>query len=139
PIALEAFASDLTVNHRYISEINTELLVGYQGIVIKSPLATGKTSLVKRLVTEYEADFKRKPSVLVISHLQALAENIADRLEMELYKNIDTQFMPSVPQLVISYNSLYKIGSKKFDIVVIDEAEQFHRHLSGGTMRGAEA
>jgi hypothetical protein len=139
PVDLPSLDPDFVVNLPYIGDLDPDLLEGNAGILIQSALATGKTEFVKRYKGHLERKLGHTPSVLYVTHLQALAANIAARLELELYLDIPGGWLGSASQLVISYDSLHKLGQDKhYDLVVIDEIEQFSRHLFGGTMRGGE-
>lgn len=129
--ALPSFSADAQVNLRYISELPTAY---YQQptLLIKSPLATGKTELARRMIAAQAPE----RNILVLTHRAALAENIAERLEMESYKTIPTEYLPSASRLVCSFDSLHKIGAvDRFDLLIIDEFEQFVPHLWAGTIR----
>lgn len=136
--------ADLTVQQRFISAIGMDKLPREGALLVQSPIGTGKTELVKNLIKRDTSPDGKKPNVLVITHRQSLAQNISERLEMECYKNIPTDYMRSVSQLVIVYNSLWKLalpGTKlpEYDLIVIDEIEQFHQHLGGGTFKHDQA
>jgi hypothetical protein len=138
PVNIPTLQSHETAQLRYISDLPTTTILDRGCVLIKSPVGTGKTELVKRLIADL--DQNNTASVLVITHRQALAADIARRLDIECYKTIPDHMLSKAHRLVISYNSLYKIGTRRqWDLVVIDEIEQFHQHLFGGTFRGGEA
>ena len=136
-ITIPLFHAEKKVNMRYISDLPLSEL-GHTN-AIRSPLATGKTSLISKIIQAAEPSAK----ILVITHLQALAENISERLSqecdlpVECYHHIPHDYRPSAQRLVCSYDSLHTIRDD-WDYVFIDEHEQFHRHLTSGTMRGGE-
>lgn len=136
--------ADLTVHQRFISSIGMDKLPHEGALLVQSPIGTGKTELVKNLIKRDTSPAGIKPNILVITHRQSLAQNISERLELECYKSIPTDYMRSASQLVIVYNSLWKLalpGTKlpQYDLIIIDEIEQFHQHLGGGTFKGDEA
>jgi|GEM_PF-2414220 len=137
PVTVPLFAPNKIVNMRYISELPLSQL-GHTN-AIRSPLATGKTSLISKIIQNANPNAK----ILVITHLQALAENISERLSaecdlpVECYHQIPHEYRKSPYRLVCSYDSLHTI-SDDWDYVFIDEHEQFQKHLTGGTMRGGE-
>lgn len=136
-ITIPFFEAEKIVNMRYISELPLEELG--ETNAIRSPLATGKTSLISKIIQDADPTAR----ILVITHLQALAENISERLSVECdytvecYHQIPHEYRKSPYRLVCSYDSLHTIRDD-WDYVFIDEHEQFHRHLTGGTMRGRE-
>jgi hypothetical protein len=136
-VTVANFKASEIVDLQYISELDLGKLGATNAI--RSPLATGKTALIAKII-------KAAPSharVLIITHLQALAENISERLSAELpnpiecYRHIPLEYRPSAYRLVCSYDSLHTIADE-WDYVFIDEHEQFHRHLGSGTMKGGE-
>jgi hypothetical protein len=149
-VALRQVQPDLRVNLRYISDVEIAQLERFSALMIKSALGTGKTELVPRLLARLRELLGYEPRALIITHRTALAKNIANRLNFECYKELDSKAMRSAgvslrdaPQLVISFDSLWKIAVvkealPKYDIVVVDEINQFMPHLAGGTMKGSE-
>ena len=137
PLTIPLFEAEKIVNMRYISNLALNELGATNAI--RSPLATGKTSLISKIIQNADPNAK----ILVITHLQALAENISGRLSdecdipVECYHQIPHEYRKSAYRLVCSYDSLHTI-SDEWDYVFIDEHEQFQRHLTGGTMRGGE-
>jgi hypothetical protein len=139
----EPFTADMTVNMPYVSELDLNALPNHS-LLVRSAIGTGKTELVHRLIQHKAQELGYQPTVLVVTHRQALAQNIAERLGMECYKDLDSAWYRSAPQLVIVYNSLWKLGAMnepipQYDLLVIDEIEQFHNHLGGNTFTGGEA
>jgi hypothetical protein len=135
-VTVSSFKNDVSVNLQYISELDVAKLSATNAI--RSPLATGKTSLITKIIQQAP-----NARILIITHLQALAENISERLSAELqvpiecYRHIPVEYRQSVQRLVCSYDSLHTIADN-WDYVFIDEHEQFHRHLGSGTMKGGE-
>jgi hypothetical protein len=139
PVSLPDFEAHQTVNMRYISELPVDVVLKHRAVLVKSPVGTGKTALVKRLIAAL--DRSGTANVLVVTHRQALAADIAARLGLECYQTIPDDRLVQAHRLVITYNSLHKISAsdRPWDLVVIDEIEQFHQHLFGETFRGGEA
>lgn len=137
PITVPFFKAEKIVNMPYISDLSLNELG--QTNLIRSPLATGKTSLISKIIQNADPMAR----ILVITHLQALAENISERLSaecdytVECYHQIPYEYRKTPHRLVCSYDSLHTIRDD-WDYVFIDEHEQFHRHLTGGTMRDGE-
>jgi hypothetical protein len=109
--------------------------------LLKSPIGTGKTAWIARNLPRDDS------RILVISHRRSLARELTKRLnreflDFELYENCANlhELLRSVPRLVITPNSLYKLlkpdGSLPsiYDIVVIDEMEQVLDHVTGNTL-----
>jgi len=132
-VKLNKFTSTKQVNMRYISNLNVIELGSTN--VIRSPLGTGKTALIERMIGETDK-FAPDAKVLVLTHLQVLAGNIANRLGIDVYSGIPHEYRGMAQRLVCSYDSIHTI-SDEWDLVFIDEHEQFHQHLNSGTMKGA--
>lgn len=132
-VELTKFTATKSVNMQYISDLPIVELGSTN--VIRSPLSTGKTVLVERMIEEI-SKFAPDAKVLVLTHLQALAQNIADRLGIDVYSGIPHDYRHMAQRLVCSYDSIHTIADD-WDIVFIDEHEQFHRHLNSGTMQGS--
>jgi hypothetical protein len=141
PVKLPDFPATRTVDLPYISDINPDFLSSTSAI--RSPLATGKTSLISRQIARIDATSDSSARVLVITHLQNLANNIAERLSRDLddpiesYRDIPHEYRKSVTRIVVSYDSLHTVRDN-WDYVFVDEFEQLQRHLSSGTMTNHE-
>lgn len=132
------------VNISHVSNLDQDDLLKYLTLLIRSSINTGKTELAARLIAHLERILGYKPNVLVLTHRESLARNIAERLDIECYKDIDPDWLRSAPQLVLCVNSAHKLLAPgqplpHYDLVIIDEIEQFLRHLGGGTFKGPEA
>lgn len=139
PIRLADLRAHETISTRYVSDLAASDVLQHRAVAIKSPLNTGKTELVKRLIAHLEQG-AHTANILVITHRQALAADIAQRLGLEVYSSIPAHMLQYANRLVITLNSLHKIGTDHaWDLVVIDELEQFAQHPYGGTFRGKEA
>ena len=144
-----AAEGDITVNLRYISDIDIELLPMAGGLVVRSPINTGKTRLAALLIARLRAWLGRPVRVLVIVHRRLLAQDETRRLNEEglvfvCYLGLSKAELRQVDQLVICANSVPKLitrggGLPTFDLVLIDESEQGLDHLGGGTFRKGEA
>jgi Origin of replication binding protein len=105
-------------------------------LLIKSPIGTGKTEVLKELIKRYQR-------CLIIVHRQALARAIAERLGLPCYSDLSPQELVNVNQVVICLNSLPKLVGNSplaaYDLIAIDEFTQVIEHLDGDTFRGHEA
>lgn len=143
PFTPDKLDADIHVNMPYISELALEE-IPQSALLIRSAIGTGKTELVKKIIASEAQKRGYKPTVLVITHRQALAENIAQRLGMTCYKHVESEALRQTYQLVMVYNSLWRLSSSEdkipqYDLIIIDEIEQFHEHLGGSTFTAGEA
>lgn len=142
-VELPTLTADLAVNLRYISDLAEE---GLQRILkagtalVRSPMGTGKMTLVERLVAQFQQEQGRTPSVLYIASLTNLCEDAAQRLDgFVSYQYLDDlEQMGATARITCTPNSLHKLGKRHFDIVVIDEATQTLEAFWGRTMAAGE-
>ncbi len=144
------FSADMTVNLRYISTLQIENFVRSRAVLVKSPIGTGKTEAATNLIEHLGKILGRPPKVLALTHRQALADDLARRLSQnkgghtfECYKGLEAADLRRISNLVICYDSVWKLATvgerlPQYDLIIIDEIEQFHQHLGGDTMRGSE-
>lgn len=90
-------------------------------VVIRSPMGTGKTELLRR-------ELGRCPSILSLTHRITLGRQAANRLNLALYSDTNIQ---RVNRLEITVDSLYKLPTyqNRYHTVVLDEVEQILSHM----------
>jgi hypothetical protein len=100
-------------------------------LLVKSGMGTGKTHQLETLVQSYlEAGL----SVLAITHLTSLAGALVRRLHMDDYRTDGLNVRES-RGLVICVNSLWRIAGVHFDVVILDESEQFIRAMASPELK----
>lgn len=111
--------------------------------LVRSPMGTGKTQSAVALVKECKA---RGQSVLVIGHRRSLLRTLAQRLGLDLYFETigDDEGATQFQAIAVSDGYAICLDSvptrlqpdiHKFDVIIVDEAEQVIRHLAGGTLK----
>lgn len=108
-------------------------------LTIKSDQNTGKTEALKMLVQDA---IKRGLRVLILTHRQALAQDLAKRLGARCYLDeIGQSYIVGKGEgLVLCVNSLKSFLMRSRyektapDLIIIDESEQVGRHLAGETI-----
>lgn len=125
-------------NNYFLSKNLLDAITEYETIIVRSPIGTGKTELVKRAVEEMDYS----ESVLYVSHLVSLATDAAKRLDLELYSDYKGQklndsteaTLNEVNHIAICLNSLPMLcnngKARRFDVVIIDEIEQLLRRCT---------
>lgn len=102
-------------NSRYISDILLDRKE--QLILLDSPLGSGKTTAIKKLI-KYN-NYKR---VLIIAPRITFSQYIASDMETELYLNEKVDLCAN--KLTISMESLYKVkGKQNPQLLILDETE----------------
>jgi hypothetical protein len=106
-----------------------------RGIIIKSPIGTGKTELLKRRLAA-------ESSVLVVGHRRNLLRNMAERLGLTYYEDVvngtdeDQADLTDCTRLAICLDSIEKLSTRQqFDYVILDESEQILQHATGSTVK----
>jgi hypothetical protein len=114
-----------TYSTRYLSDIEFDAGVH----LIKSPIGSGKTAIVEKLVKAHP-----KQSVLFTTHLISLVESAAARLNLCSYNTCDAFDLHIESRLAICLNSLSKLTLhaplRDYDIVIVDEIEQVLARLT---------
>ena len=119
------YPANLKVNERYLSNA-VKHLPDSGLVVLWSGMGTGKTELlVKYLKRYFEERF------LNIGHRVNLLQNLAKRLETDMYSEISLGHLAKAKRLSITLDSLYKIKTEynQYGCVFIDEACQNLTHL----------
>lgn len=121
---LVRFKPDVQVNCRYLSD---QVKLPNTGLIcIKSGMGSGKTELIARRRQEFPDE-----RFANIGHRVSLLKNLAQRLQTDIYSDLDNQKLGSVSSLSITIDSLYKLANdlQSYDCLLIDEASQFVGHL----------
>lgn len=108
-----------------VSTIVNELInTNLKGVIIKSAYGTGKTTLLKEIVKNYER-------VLYISYRVSLSDNIYGLFqgEFKLYtEEIDAD------KLICQIDSIHKIPNLlKYQMIIMDEIESILNHFNAST------
>ena len=97
-------------------------------LIIRAPQESGKTHRISELLDG------TRLSVLVVTHRESLARNLAARLKFECYTDYSAHLLSAAPRLVICFDSLQKLvsGGKlpHYDVLLLDESEQLLEHAT---------
>jgi hypothetical protein len=111
----------------------------FEGVTfLRSPKGTGKTYWIEDVLKQCREQGK---SVLLIGHRQTLLRNLAHRLGLKCYFYFDSarqrnnQPTDYYAICIDSMGRLLKPTIHRYDVVIIDEAEQVISHLTGSTLR----
>jgi hypothetical protein len=131
------------------------LLAGtIRALGIQSPMGTGKTTLLKNLVTALEQMLGRPAKVAIISYRQALSRDMLSNFEelgfrMYLdYKRNGTYFGGSelwqCDKVIVQLDSIKMLLDRgttlrpKYDLVVLDESESLLHHSTAKTLKNKQ-
>ena len=82
---------------------------------IKSPMGTGKSTIIKFIIDEaVQIDMR----ILIITNRISVAEDFKEKYKLKLYNQDSYQIGDN---LICQFDSLYKYDIKNFDIVILDE------------------
>ncbi|MDZ7703625.1 MAG: plasmid replication protein, CyRepA1 family [Trueperaceae bacterium] len=101
--------------------------------VIRAPQGTGKTYVMEEQVRKALDASQR---VIYLTHRTSLANAAAVRLGVECYDAYSAAELRQISSATMCVNSLYKLRRddgtvEPFDMIILDESEQFARALSG--------
>ena len=84
-------------------------------LIIKSPMGSGKSELIKEIIQKAHAINER---VLIVTNRISIAEEFKGKYGLKIY-NQDKYTAGS--SMIVQYDSLYKYNMKNFDLVILDE------------------
>jgi len=127
-------------------KVETTLLhrwLAHEGVTyIKSPKGTGKTALMAHIAMHYRAGTPHHANVLLIGHRRSLINATADSLNLTSYLKFKSETKeatnPPCDHYAICLDSMGKLlvpARDKYDVIIIDEAEQVFAHLLSDTMK----
>ncbi len=129
---------DITVNMRYISEIDPTAFDEPGVYAVKSPQDTGKTALIEHLRVIWREQHLR---IGYAAHLNSLVGGLANRMECESHQTLPPRYQRAANELAFCVNSApHQINHTTgelhtFDVLVIDEIEQVIRAFTSKTMK----
>jgi hypothetical protein len=112
----------ISVNEKYLEVTNEiantiqEFLSHEDGLLsIRSPMGTGKSTIINHIVNEcHEEDMK----VLIVTNRISVAQDFGKKYGMKVYNQDKYEIGDS---LICQYDSLWKYNIKFFDIIIMDE------------------
>lgn len=124
----EVLARQQLAAHKHVAPF--ELPPEGAALIVKAPQETGKTHQLAELLRQHPA-----LRVLVVTHRESLAKQLADRLRFDCYQDYLAQDLRHIKRLVICFDSLNKLtlGGELlgYDLVILDESEQVLEHTTG--------
>jgi phage/plasmid primase-like uncharacterized protein len=131
PDAALAFAKELSEQKLSAEKHLAPIALPDSGaaLIVRAPQETGKTHRLAELLSGSGL------RVLVVTHRESLAKNLAARLRFESYTDYPAHLLRDIPRLVCCFDSLQKlaIGGElpSYDVLVLDESEQVLEHTTG--------
>ena len=112
----------ITVDSKFLSitpEIESsivEFIEGKDGMyTIKSPMGTGKSTVIKRIIQE---GLQNDMRILIITNRISVAEDFKSKYNIKIYNKDEYSIGDS---LICQFDSLWKYNIKNFDLVILDE------------------
>lgn len=125
-----------TWDHAWVDTHSAIEGTDYNIIGLVSDMGTGKTDLLAKLVRDTKAD---GGTVLNLTHRQALSIGAAKRLGLACYLDLEGSITHHA--LTCCVDSVHRIAvadvdgdAIEWDLVIIDEVQQFAQHVFGGTI-----
>lgn len=114
--------SVIQVNEKYlkvtdeIQQAITSFLLNPAGLLsIRSPMGTGKSTIINAAIEEAHAEDMR---VLIITNRISVAQDFAKKYNIKIYNQDKYELNDS---LICQYDSLWKYNIRHFDLVIMDE------------------
>ena len=107
----------------------------YKAILLRGAKSVGKTTAIKHYL---EKEVSKKNPVLVLTHRAALAENLAEKLNLNNYRQVADFESPNALRMALCVNSLIKLrhrirkGDYDRATVFIDEVMSFLPYIAYG-------
>lgn len=107
----------------------------YKAILLRGAKSVGKTTAIKHYL---EKEVSKNNPVLVLTHRAALAENLAEKLNLNNYRQVPDFESPNALRMALCVNSLIKLrhrirkGDYNQAIVFIDEVMSFLPYIAYG-------
>ena len=119
----------------WLPDINWNEIMKKKWCTVSAPMGSGKTHQLTRLADTVYSMTPRK-SMIVVGFRRFLCIQQAKRLEVMCYLEYNTQELMETPpdMLTICANSLWKLGDKEYDVVVLDECGLVRRHFLNSTV-----
>lgn len=121
----------INLNERYLPNTLADELIKHKTVILRSPIGTGKTEIIKSILDKLPNE-----TALYISHLISLTGQASDRLNLEIYSDIKgtSANLWEIQKLSCCVNSLPMLIRKgkirTFRVLIIDEIEQLLSRLT---------
>lgn len=112
---LKVNTPNLEVQPDLESNIQNFILQNDGLFVIRSPMGTGKSTVISHIIHEAQNQDMR---ILIITNRISVAEDFKTKYNLKIYNSDKYQIGDS---LICQYDSLWKYSLKFFDIVILDE------------------
>ncbi len=120
-------------SEQYLPDIRS--VVPERGLLfVRSPKGTGKTEALYQLIQTART---ANQSVILLTHRRSLAKNLAGRLQIANYQDLENGTLSSF--MVLCVNSITSrvkdTAAAHYDTVIVDESEQVLRNLLSSTLK----
>lgn len=120
----------LTIDNSVAMNNINEFMSGEtKNLLIKSPYATGKTSMLQQILSQYN-----HKKVLFVTYRITLASNISGNFpEFALYTDYKCKNIDNFDKLICSLDSITK-ASNYYDVIILDEIESLINYFASSTL-----
>ena len=130
---LDKYQNKILQDSKFI-DIDIDEIIKYNIIYLKSPTGTGKTTILKQLISKIGLNSANLSIISITSRVNLAGEHVKN-LGLEFYKNINPTDMKYCDNLVVQLESIWKCNYKNFKngIVILDEVNSLLSHLRSPT------
>lgn len=119
-ITLDDYKNKITLNNSVfkVDNFNVEGFLNNrkQNLILKSPMGTGKSLLIKDIVHKAK---ERQLKIICVTHRISVAEDFKVKYDLDFYR--DVNLSKHKKSLIVQFDSLHKVDIKQYDLVIFDE------------------
>lgn len=87
-----------------------------QNLILKSPMGTGKSLLIKDIISKAK---EKQLKIICVTHRISVAEDFKVKYNLDFYR--DVNLSKHKKSLIVQFDSLHKVDVKQYDLVIFDE------------------
>ena len=87
-----------------------------QNLILKSPMGTGKSLLIKDIISKAR---EKQLKIICVTHRISVAEDFKVKYNLDFYR--DVNLSKHKKSLIVQFDSLHKVDVKQYDLVIFDE------------------
>lgn len=119
-LTLDNYKNKITLNNSVFKADNFNiekfLTNKKQNLILKSPMGTGKSLLIKDIISKAR---EKQLKIICVTHRISVAEDFKVKYNLDFYK--DVNLSKHKKSLIVQFDSLHKVDVKQYDLVIFDE------------------